>query len=282
MPRMITEGASRAPKETATIADERGIGCGKEYISFSFPEGGSYVCDKEKALAELILDRNQHLWPAVVIFPSGLRPQLLYAQCTFKYESFHEHNYKEAGGINNFLSKGCLLEFLREYNIASLIVAPWALADNFYSLDEPRIEESLFVIESDGGAVTRYKARHRNVATRGWSPTYQFSLTPTGAPFCGSSLGRDLRIQIPTNPTLKSPPERPRSTGSFSYSNLLLDYKKSREYPASALPDTIASSESSPPQSIHNRNGMPLRLKVLVTVGAIALFALIVWRSLTR
>jgi hypothetical protein len=184
MPRMITEGASAAPKESATVADQRAIGCGQEYISFTFPDGGNYLCDKEKKFAEVVLNRNQELWPAVAIFPTGLATELLYAQCSFKYTASHNHKYKEAAGIKKFLSKGCVVEFLREYNVNSLIVGPRALADVFYALDEPRIEESLFIIDSEAGAVTRYRSRPQKESKSASSSTNKPVLSPSnGTPF---------------------------------------------------------------------------------------------------
>jgi hypothetical protein len=163
MPRRIVGDTAQLPAGKTTVADERGIGCMQEYISFSFPNGKSYLCKREKETAEAVLKENESLWPAVVIFPSGLTPEIVYAQCTFKYRSYDDHNYKEASGINNFLRKGRLVEFMREYNVASVIVGPPSLADSFYALDEPRIEESLFVIGPNGSAV-RYRSEPKKTS----------------------------------------------------------------------------------------------------------------------
>jgi hypothetical protein len=217
--RMITEGAEPTKGQTS-VSYQRAIGCAKENISFSFLDGGSYVCTKEKAIAELILNRNKNLWPAMIIFPTGLATELLYAQCTFKLDSRHDYTYKEAAGINKFLSKGCVLEFLREYNVASVIIAPRSLADAFYALNEPRIEESLFVVKSDAGELARYELRPLKTFTYDWSPTYQFSLTPTGAPYCDGGtpmfevmtrLDRPALTLRPSRPSLITPePGSPR------------------------------------------------------------------------
>lgn len=178
MPRRIIGDTPKVPAEQATIADERGIGCMLEVISFGFPDGKSYVCNKEKELADAVLARNRALWPAIVMFPLGLSADMIYAQCTFKYSPDTDHNYKEASGINNFLRKGRLVEFMREYNVASLLVGPQSLADSFYALDEPRIEESLFVITGAAAAI-RYRAEppktRKSVASK---PTATKNIAP--------------------------------------------------------------------------------------------------------
>lgn len=196
MPRMITQTASSTSLESPTVADQSAIGCGRKYISFTL-DNGSYFCDKEKAVAELILDRNICLWPAVVFLPTGIHPDLLYAQCSFKYAECHDFNYKEAGGINRFLAKGCVLEFMRDYSVASLIVVPRPLADGLYSLDEPRIEESLFVLDSNGRAVSYRGPQLSHPTSTGWSVVYNFGLTSSGAPFCGAS-GDDCQKTSPS------------------------------------------------------------------------------------
>jgi hypothetical protein len=182
MPRRIIGDTPQLPAGKATVADEGGIGCMQEYVSFSFPGGESYLCKKEKEFAEAILIKNKTLWPALVIFPSGLTPEIVYAQCTFKYRSDDDYTYKEASGINNFLRKGRLVEFMREYNVASVIVGPTSLAASFHALGEPRIEESLFVIGQNGTAV-RYRAepkKARTRAARGKGP--KAALQPRTAP----------------------------------------------------------------------------------------------------
>jgi hypothetical protein len=130
------------------------------------------------------LARNKSLWPAIVIFPSGLAPEIVYAQCTFTYRPNDAHTYKEASGINNFLRKGRLVEFIREYNVASLMVRPKSLADSFYyALDEPRIEESLFVVEQNGSAVPYRSERKKahGISATGGRPL-EGALPPQTAP----------------------------------------------------------------------------------------------------
>jgi len=279
--RMITQGFSRSPKGTDTVADQQAIGCAREYISFSFPDGGSYVCDKEKAIADLILDRNRPIWPAVVIFPSGLRSELLYAQCTFKSDPRHDHSYKEAGGINTFLAKGSVVEFLREYNVASLIVGPRSLADVFYRLNEPRIEESLFVIESDRWDVTQYQLRGQSVKTSGWSPDYQFSLTSTGAPYCNGSL-RHPKVTIYGHSTIDTPLSRLiAASGDQFYVRGSRIYEKRPLYPLRAVLKSGGRPKSGPPKLIQNRSGVSRRSKVLMIMAGIGILVWIVWQLVT-
>jgi hypothetical protein len=158
-----------------SLADERGIGCMQERIVFTLADGKSYVCEREKQLAEAILQNNKTLWPAVVFLTSGLSPELIYAQCTFPLRPNDSHNYKEASGLNNFLKRGAVLPFMREYNVSSLIVCSGSLADRLYRLDEPRIEESLFVVTGRTFTAERYKGLQKLSA-------------------CGSVTGRQTKV----------------------------------------------------------------------------------------
>jgi hypothetical protein len=154
MRRIIGDGPKSDNQKS--VADERGIGCMQEYIVFSFPDEKSYVCEREKKLADAILQKNKNLWPAVVFFASGLSPELIYAQCTFPLRPSDDYNYKEASGLNNFLRRDAVVPFMREYNVSSLIVCSGSLADGLYGLDEPRIEESLFVVKDNTFRAERY------------------------------------------------------------------------------------------------------------------------------
>jgi hypothetical protein len=193
MPRRIASEC-RETRDKAAASDIRGIGCGLELIEFSFPDGGSYVCSNEKASAEAILRKNKKLWPAVVIFPSGLTPELLYAQCTFKYAPHHHYNYKEASGINNFLRKGNLVEFMREYEVKSLIVGPAPLAAAFSRIGELRVDRSLFVIGPDARAIPYHtNAPDENSVRSSQKPTATGSRQP--------DAGRGRTLESPTTPS---------------------------------------------------------------------------------
>ena len=49
-----------------------------------------------------------------------------------------------------------MLPFMRKYNVSSLIVCSGNLADGLNRLDEPRIEESLFVVKDNTFRAERY------------------------------------------------------------------------------------------------------------------------------
>jgi hypothetical protein len=155
MPRIVGDKPHRLPK---TTADQWGVGCMLPRIRFDLPNGASYTCDTEYLAAEAILNHHRPLWPAVVIGPTALSPELLYAQCSFRYRPGDDNNYKEASGINNFLRTGRLVEFMREYNVASLLVLSQQLAGRFYDLHEPRIEDSLYVVGLHG-SIVRYQPK---------------------------------------------------------------------------------------------------------------------------
>jgi hypothetical protein len=176
MPRRIIGQVARKSGQSA-VADEVGIGCMQEYISFQLGQGKNYLCDKEKNFADRALDKNSTLWPAVVIFPTGLHSDLIYAQCTFPLRPGDKYLYKEASGVNNFLRPGRLIEFIREYNVSSLMVSPTVLAGRFFSLKDPRIEESLFVLENDLRVVP-YEAKLRVLRAETQAKTEALSRKP--------------------------------------------------------------------------------------------------------
>lgn len=140
-----------------TIADEPGIGCYLDHIEFKLPGGKSHILDVEKKVASSILTRNPGLQPAMVIVPCRISADFLYAQCSF------DRGYKEASGINNFLRKNRIVNFMRKHSVASLITVTPTLAEALYSLNEPRIEESLFLVLKPDTPPVRYELVRQQV-----------------------------------------------------------------------------------------------------------------------
>jgi len=157
MPRMMTQGAAIPAEQIRNIADQRALGCRREMIGFNFPDQTSYMCEREKRFAEAVLERNQSSWPAFVMFPTNLSPELIYAQCSFKHTLGDDYNYKETAGIHVFLAAGgSLSAFIAEYGVVALFVGPQALADSVYALDEPLVQHVLYALDINSGAVKRY------------------------------------------------------------------------------------------------------------------------------
>jgi hypothetical protein len=146
------------PGRNATAADEPGIGCYKGHITFTLPDGTEHVLDAEKDLATTILSRNRNLQPAIVLMPCRLTPSLLYAQCSF------DRGYKEASGVNNFLRKGRIINYMRQHSVASLIAVTAQLAEALYLLNEPRIQESLYLFVDTPRAPVKYEVVRQELA----------------------------------------------------------------------------------------------------------------------
>jgi hypothetical protein len=85
MPRIIGDAANSAERSDS-IADFRGLGCNVGTIKFDLGDGKQYVFDQEKRSAELLLKNNAALFPAVVMLPSGLSPELIFCAMLLSFE----------------------------------------------------------------------------------------------------------------------------------------------------------------------------------------------------